>query len=76
VGEEFECWTWHEVLGIQKEPTVKEIRERRIVGRDGVHLERVWNRRAAVQMCCKMVEEAVMVKENEGVGEKKGRNEV
>jgi hypothetical protein len=76
VGEEFECWTWHEVLGIQKEPTVKEIRERRIVGRDGVHLERVWNRRAAVQMCCKMVEEAVMVKENEGAGEKKGRNEV
>jgi hypothetical protein len=37
VGEEFECWNWHEVLGLQKEPTLREIREKRIVGRDGVH---------------------------------------
>jgi hypothetical protein len=50
--------------------------EKKIVGRDGVHLDRGWNRKAAVQMCCKMVEEAVVVRENEGMGEKKGRNEV
>jgi hypothetical protein len=41
VGAEFECWEWHDVLGVGKDLTLLEMRDRGIVGRDGVHMERV-----------------------------------
>ena len=76
IGEEFECWDWHEVLGMKNEPTLREIRERRVVSRDGVHLEKSWNRRAAAQICCRIAEGAVMVVGGGEGGEKKGRVEL
>jgi hypothetical protein len=66
VGGEFECWDWSDVLGLDREITMKEMRERGIVGRDGVHMERNWSRRAAVNICCRIVEGAVVVREGEG----------
>jgi hypothetical protein len=72
IGEEFECWDWHEVLGLKNEPTLREIRERRVVSRDGVHLEKSWNRRAAAQICCRIAEGAVMVVGGGEGGEKRG----
>jgi hypothetical protein len=62
----FECWDWSDVLGLEREITMKEMRDRGIVGRDGVHMERVGSRRAAVNICCRIVEGAVVVRDGEG----------
>jgi hypothetical protein len=66
VGGEFECWEWQDVLGVEKEITMREMRDRGIVGRDGVHMERAWVRKAAVNISCRVVEGAVVVREGEG----------
>jgi hypothetical protein len=36
------------------------------VGRDRVHMERVWTRKAAVNICSRIVEGAAVVREGEG----------
>jgi hypothetical protein len=36
----------------------------------GVHMERVWVRRAAVNICCRLVEGAVVIREGEGEDKK------
>jgi hypothetical protein len=66
VGGEFECWEWQDVLGMEKDVTMREMRERGIVGKDGVHMERVWTRKVAVNICCRIVEGAVVVRDGEG----------
>jgi hypothetical protein len=38
---EFECWDWQDILGLDKDIQMREMRDRGIVGRDGVHMERV-----------------------------------
>jgi hypothetical protein len=62
------------VLGVDKDLTLKEMRDRGIVGRDGVHMERAWVRKAAVNICCRLVEGTVVVKDGEG-DDKKNRGE-
>jgi hypothetical protein len=37
LGGEFECWDWWELLGLAKEPQMRKVKEKTIVGRDGVH---------------------------------------
>jgi hypothetical protein len=34
---------WFEILGFEDEISVKEVRERKMLGEDGVHLDRRWN---------------------------------
>jgi hypothetical protein len=74
VRGEFECWDWHDVLGVDKDMTLREMRDKGIVGRDGVHMERVWVRKAAVNICCRLVEGVVVVRDDEG-DDKKNRGE-
>jgi hypothetical protein len=52
---------WYELLGMEKEPSIREIREKKIVSSDGVHLEKKWNWRAAVSMISRIVEDDVVV---------------
>jgi hypothetical protein len=55
---------------------LREVRERKVVSRDGVHLERNWNRRMAANICCRIVGDAVVVREGGNGGEeKKGKEE-
>jgi hypothetical protein len=52
---------WYELLGMEKEPSIREAREKKIVSSDGVHLDKKWNRRAAVNMISRIVEDDVVV---------------
>jgi hypothetical protein len=47
VEGEFECWDSQDVLGLEKDI---QMRERGIIGRDGVHMEWLWTRRATVNI--------------------------
>jgi hypothetical protein len=51
---------WYELLGMEKEPSIREIKEKKIVSGDWVHLDK-WNRRAAVNMINRIVEDDVVV---------------
>jgi hypothetical protein len=74
LGEDFRVWEWGELLGVGKEVGLREVKEKRMLSRDGVHLDRVWNRRMAANLCCRLVDEAVVVREEIVVeGEKKGK---
>jgi hypothetical protein len=74
VGGEFECWEWQDVLRVEKELPLREMRDRGIVGRDRVHMERAWVRKTAVNICCRLVEGAVVVRDGEGE-EKRNKGE-
>jgi hypothetical protein len=61
IGEKVEMVEWFEALGLEVEPGLREIREMQIVGSDGVHLEKGWNRKAAISMARRLMEEEVVV---------------
>jgi hypothetical protein len=61
LGEKVEIVEWFEALGLEMEPGLREIREMQIVGSDGVHLEKGWNRKAAISMARRLMEEEVVV---------------
>jgi hypothetical protein len=76
VGDDFKVWDWGELLGLGKEVGLREVRERKVVSRDGVHLERNWNRRMAANIGCRIAGDAVSVREGgNGGDEKKGKEE-
>jgi hypothetical protein len=61
IGEKVEIVEWFEALGLEVEPGLREIRDMQIVGSDGVHLEKGWNRKAAISMARRLMEEEVVV---------------
>jgi hypothetical protein len=61
LGDQVEYVEWYELLGFEAEPGLRDIQELKIVSEDGVHLNRKWNRRAAVNMVCRVIEEEVVV---------------
>jgi hypothetical protein len=61
LGEEVEIVEWFEALGLEVEPGLREIREMQMVASDGVHLEKGWNRKAAIAMARRLMEEEVVV---------------
>jgi hypothetical protein len=61
IGKTTEIVEWYELLGMEKEPSIREIREKKIVSSDGVHMEKKWNRRAAVNLIGRIVEDDVVV---------------
>jgi hypothetical protein len=70
IGKLVDFVDWFEILGFEEEISVKEVRDRKIISEDGVHLERKWNRRAAVNLICRIVEEDVVVAVVEQGGKK------
>lgn len=54
VEDDFKVWDWGEMLGVGKEVGMRRVRERKVVIRDGVHLERNWNQRMAANNCCRI----------------------
>jgi hypothetical protein len=48
IGRLVDFVEWFEILGFEQEISVKEVRERKMLGEDEVHLGRRWNRRAVV----------------------------
>jgi hypothetical protein len=46
---------------MEKEPSIREIREKKIVSSDEVHIDKKWNRRAAVNLISRIVEYDVVV---------------
>jgi hypothetical protein len=52
---------WFEALELEVEPGLRERREMQIVASDGVHLEKGWNRKAAIAMARRLMEEEVVV---------------
>jgi hypothetical protein len=46
---------------MEKEPSIWEIREKKIVSGDGVHLDKKWNRRAVVNLISRIVEDDIVV---------------
>jgi hypothetical protein len=67
LGEKVEIVEWYEALGLESEPSIRDMREMRIVAMatDGVHLERNWNRKASIAMARRMMEEEVVVVSSE-----------
>jgi hypothetical protein len=61
IGRTAEIVEWYELLGMEKEPSIREIREKKVVSNDGVHLEKKGNRRAAVNLISRIVEDDVVV---------------
>jgi hypothetical protein len=59
IGKTTEIVEWYELLGMEKEPSIREIREKKVVSSDGVHLEKKW--RAAVNLISRIVEDDVVV---------------
>jgi hypothetical protein len=69
VGVDFKVWDWGELLGLGKEAGLREVRERRVVSRDGVHLERGWNRRMVANTCCRIAGDVIVVRKGGNGGE-------
>jgi hypothetical protein len=65
LGEKVEFVEWYEALGMESEPSIRDMREMKIVATDGVHLERNWNRKASIAMARRMMEEEVVVVSSE-----------
>jgi hypothetical protein len=61
IGKSTEIVEWYELLGLEKEPSIREIREKKIVSSDRVLLDKKWNRRAAVNLISRIVEDDVVV---------------
>ena len=64
---------WFELVGAEREPELREIQIRGIVGQDNVHLSQKVCRDAAVKLCYRVAEEQVVMVE-EGRPAKRMRN--
>ena len=47
---------WFELLGLHSEPSVKDMKEKKIISEDNIHLSAIMNRTAAVSICRRLLE--------------------
>ena len=51
---------WYEALGRDKEPELGEIRHMGVVDKDNVHMDRSLCRVAAINLCCRLLEDDIV----------------
>ena len=64
---------WYETLGMDKEPELGEVRHMRVMDIDGVHLTTTRGQNAAVNICCRLLEEDIVSFGGGGGGKKRRR---